>query len=68
MDMRKLLELAGVDAHVKAESELFKGEVRPALQKLISFCDKQNEPTYSEMKKSAQALMDKLTSHLDRYK
>lgn len=68
MDMKKLLELAGVDAHVKAEEKLFNNEVCPALDKLMKFCDKQDEACYSDIKKSAEALCDKLTKHLERYK
>lgn len=67
MDMKKLLEIAGVDAHVKAEEKVFQ-EVCAALDKLTSFCDKQNEPTYSAMKKQAESLCDKLHTHLERYK
>lgn len=68
MDMKRLLEISGVDAHVTQEKKLFEGEVCPALKKLMSFCDKQNEPAYGEIEKCAQELCDKLTSHLDRYK
>lgn len=67
MEMKKLLELAGVDAHVKAEEKVFK-EVCASLDKLAAFCDKQDEPTYNAMKKQADALCAKLHAHLERYK
>lgn len=67
MDMKKLLELAGVEAHVKVEEKLF-NEVCPVLDKLMKFCDKQDEPGYVEIKKCAEELCNKLTKHLESYK
>lgn len=67
MDIKKLLEVAGVTAHLDEEKKVF-AEVCAALKKLDAFCAKQNEDTYITMQKEASALCNKLNKHLERYK
>lgn len=68
MDIKKLLELAGVESHVKSEEKMFNDEICPALDKLVKFCEKQDKTEYAEIKKCAEELCNKLTKHLESYK
>jgi hemerythrin superfamily protein len=67
MDIKKLLEVAGCDAHLKAEKKLFNDEVAPALTNLIAFCSRQSGSEYKTLKKDAEKLRDSLKKHLRRY-
>lgn len=67
MDFRKLLEVAGVDAHVDVERKVFDG-AKAELKKVCSFCEKQTGPEYRGLKGKCEALIKEMDKHLARYK
>lgn len=66
MDFKKLLEVAGVTAHVDAEKKVFDG-AKAELKKVCSFCDKQTGPEYRGLKGNCEAFIKEMDKHLARY-
>jgi hypothetical protein len=66
MNIKKLLEVAGVDEHLKKEKTVF-AKVQTSLGELHSFLEQQEGNEYSSLRKSCEALKEQLQKHLKRY-
>lgn len=65
-ELKKMLEVAGVDAHVKKETGVFKS-ADDQLVSLCSFLEKQEGDEYVSLCKDVKSLREKLKKHLAKY-
>lgn len=66
MDIKKILEVAGVDEHLKKEKSVF-SKAQAALNDLDSFLNQQEGSEYSSLRKTCATLKEQLQTHLKRY-
>jgi hypothetical protein len=66
MNLKKMLEIAGVDAHLSEEKKEF-AAAEEALDKLCAFLKKQSGADYEKMCKEVMDLKEKMAAHLKRY-